>query len=118
MRLGSKTQISIILSKNKPPVAKIELEVKGAAGIRKESRKFDLHDSLHAVSGLREYEGFTISDINAYNDSVSFSNGVTLHKGEVYGDSSQETMQRVQIRETIASHFEKEKELFSKLKNF
>lgn len=105
---------SIILSKNKPPVAKIELEVKGAAGIRKESRKFDLHDSLHAVSGLREYEGFTISDINAYNDSVSFSNGVTLHKGEVYGDSSQETMQRVQIRETIASHFEKEKELFSK----
>lgn len=105
---------SIILSKNRPPVAKIELEVKGAAGIRKETRKFNLHDSLYAVSGLREYEGFTISDINAYNDSVTFTNGITLHKGEVYGDSSQETMQRVQIRETIASHFEKERELFGK----
>lgn len=105
---------SIILSKNKPPVAKIELEMKGTTSIRKESRKFSLNDSLYTVSGLREYEGFNISDINAYKDSVTFTNGITLHKGEVYGDSSQETMQRVQIRETIASHFEKEQELFSK----
>ena len=71
-------------------------------------------DSLYAVSALREYEGFTISEINACNDSVTFTNGVTVHKGEVYGDSSQETMQRVQIRETIASHFEKEQELYGK----
>lgn len=105
---------SIILSKNRPPIVKIELEIKGAAGIRKESQKFELHDSLYAVSALREYEGFTISEINACNDSVTFTNGVTVHKGEVYGDSSQETMQRVQIRETIASHFEKEQELFGK----
>ena len=105
---------SIILSKNKPPVARIELEVKGASGIRKESRKFDVHDSLYSASELHEYDGFTISDINVYNDSVSFTNGITIHKGEVYGDSSQETMQRVQIRETIASHFEKERDLFNK----
>lgn len=105
---------SIILSKNRPPIVKIELEIKGTAGIRKESQKFELHDSLYAVSALREYEGFTISEINACNDSVTFTNGVTVHKGEVYGDSSQETMQRVQIRETIASHFEKERELFGK----
>lgn len=105
---------SIILSKNRPPIVKIELEIKGAAGIRKESQKFELHDSLYAVSALREYEGFTISEINACNDSVTFTNGVTVHKGEVYGDSSLETMQRVQIRETIASHFEKEQELFGK----
>ena len=105
---------SIILSKNRPPVARIELEVKGANGIRKETRKFDVHDSLYSVSELHEYDGFTISDINVYNDSVSFTNGITIHKGEVYGDSSQETMQRVQIRETIASHFEKERDLFNK----
>lgn len=105
---------NIILSKTQPPIAKIELEIQGAASIRKESKKFGIHDSLYAESGLKEYEGFTISEINAYNDSVTFTNGVTLYKGEVYGDSSQEAMQRVQIRETIASHFEKERELFKK----
>ena len=104
----------IILSKNKPPQAKIEIEVSGASGIRKESHRFDLHDSLQATSGLAQYAGFTISDIDAYRDCVTFLNGVTVHKGEVYGDSSLVAMQRVQIRETIASHFEKERELFQK----
>lgn len=104
----------IILSKNQPPQAKIELEVSGANGIRKESHRFDLHDSLEAISKLKQYDGFTISEIDAYRDSVTFLNGVTIHKGEVYGDSSLIAMQRVQIRETIASHFDKERELFKK----
>lgn len=104
----------IILSKNQPPQAKIELEVRGANGIRKESHRFDLHDSLEAISKLKQYDGFTISEIDAYRDSVTFLNGVTIHKGEVYGDSSLIAMQRVQIRETIASHFDKERELFKK----
>lgn len=105
---------NIILSKNKPPQAKIELDVQGSAAIRRESHKFDIYDDLAEHSGLGEYEGFSISEINPYNDSVIFTNGVTLHKGEVFGDSSEAAMQRVQIRETIASHFEKEKELFNK----
>ena len=104
----------IILSKDHPPQAKIEIEVSGASGIRKESHRFDLHDSLEAVSNLKQYDGFTISDIDVYRDSVTFLNGVTIHKGEVYGDSSLIAMQRVQIRETIASHFDKERELFKK----
>ena len=102
----------IILSKNQPPQARIELEVSGVSGIRKESHRFDLHDSLQATSGLAQYDGFTISEIDAYRDCVTFLNGVTVRKGEVYGDSSLIAMQRVQIRETIASHFEKERELF------
>ena len=105
---------NIILSKNQPPVAKIELEIQGAVSIRKDSRRFGIHDSLYAESGLKEYEGFTISEINPFNDSVTFTNGITVRKGEVFGDSSEAAMQRVQIRETIASHFEKERELFNK----
>ena len=104
----------IILSKNKPPQAKIELQVQGASAIRRESRRFDLHDSLYAVSGLKVYDGFTISDIDAFRGCVTFLNGLTLYKGEVYGDTTEEAMQRVQIRETIASHFEKERTLFEK----
>ena len=102
----------IILSKNQPPQARIELEVSGKNGIRKEPRRFNLFGSLEAESKLKQYEGFTISEIDAYRDSVTFLNGVTVRKGEVYGDSSLIAMQRVQIRETIASHFEKERELF------
>lgn len=104
----------IILSKNKPPQAKIELQVRGTTGIRHESHRFDLHDSLEAVSGLKAYEGFTISEIDAFSCRVTFLNGITIYKGEVYGDSTEEAMQRVQIRETIASHFEKERTLFEK----
>ncbi len=105
---------SIILAKNQPPQAKIELEVKGASGIRKESHRFDQHDSLEATSGLAQYAGFTVSEIDALRDSVTFLNGITIRRGETYGDSSQIAMQRVQIRETIASHFEKESALFAK----
>ena len=105
---------SIILAKNQSPQAKIELEVKGASGIRKESHRFDQHDSLEATSGLAQYSGFTISEIDALRDSVTFLNGITIRRGETYGDSSQIAMQRVQIRETIASHFEKESALFAK----
>ena len=105
---------NILLSKNDPPQAKIELQVQGASGIRRESHRFDIHDDLKAVARLNAYEGFTISEIDPLRDSVTFLNGVVLHKGEVFGDTSEEAMQRVQIRETIASHFEKESELFKK----
>ncbi len=103
---------SIILDRNRPPRAKIELEVRGAGGIRKESQRFDVQDSLEAASGLAQYSGFTISEIDPFRDSVTFLNGVTIRRGETYGDSSRAAMQRVQIRETIASHFEKERTLF------
>ena len=105
---------NILLSKNAPPQAKIELQVQGVSGIRRESHRFDIHDDLKAVARLNAYEGFTISEIDPLRDSVTFLNGVVLHKGEVFGDTSEEAMQRVQIRETIASHFEKESELFKK----
>ena len=105
---------SIILSKNDPPMVKIDLEMNTAAGIRRKSVKFGKGDKLYNASGLKQYEGFDISEINPYTDTVTFLNGVTLRKGEVFGDSNELAMQRVQIRETIVSHFEKERELFAR----
>ena len=104
---------SIILSKNDPPMVKIDLEMNTASGIRK-SVKFGKGDKLYSASGLKQYEGFDIAEINPYTDTVTFLNGITLRKGEVFGDSSELAMQRVQIRETIVSHFEKERELFAR----
>lgn len=66
------------------------------------------------VSDLNQYKGYVISDINPYRNTVTFLNGITLRKGEVTGDVSELALQRVQIRETIRSHFEKERELFGK----
>ncbi len=105
---------SIILSKTEPPMVKIDLEVKTATGIHRKSMKFGKGDKLQAASGLAQYEGFDISEINPYTDTVTFLNGITLRKGEVFGDSNELAMQRVQIRETIVSHFEKERELFAR----
>lgn len=106
----------IELSPKHPPVARIELETRNAAGaIRREIKKFDVGDDLRAESGLAEYEGFTVTEINPRGRGyVTFLNGTTISCGEVIGDSNEESMQRVQIRETIRAHFEKEKELFNR----
>lgn len=104
----------IVLSPKHPPVARIEIETKTASGsIVKKTKTFAIGDNLREESGLAEYEGYTISEINA-TGYVSFLNGVVLHRGEVIGDTNELTMQRVQIRETIKSHFEKERALFKR----
>ena len=105
---------SIELSPKRPPMARIEIETKTASGtIMRKTKIFGTGDSLREESGLAEYEGFTLSEINA-KGYVTFLNGVMLRRGEVIGDTSELTMQRVQIRETIKSHFEKERQLFKR----
>lgn len=105
---------SIVLSKNRPPMARINLEVNTASGIKRQTRPFGVGDKLISESRLAQYEGFDISEIDPDANSVTFLNGITLHKGEVFGDTTELAMQRVQIRETIMSHFEKESELFAR----
>lgn len=111
----------IVLSSTKPPMARISIEVKNASGEpRRHVRIFSVGDSLYIESNeLPEYKGYTISEICPGNDRqpvgyVTFTNGVTLRKGEVVGDSSELHMQRIQIRETIKAHFEKERQLFKR----
>lgn len=105
---------SIELSPKRPPMARIEIETKTTSGaIVRKTKTFGTNDNLRKDSGLAEYEGFTLSEINA-KGYVTFLNGVTLRRGEVIGDTNELTMQRVQIRETIMSHFEKERQLFKR----
>ncbi|MCO6523929.1 MAG: DEAD/DEAH box helicase family protein, partial [Candidatus Schmidhempelia sp.] len=104
----------IVLSSNKPPLAKIELEIKYTSGIKREIRNFNESDNLYSVSKqMAQYKGYTISDINPLTGSVTFTNGITIRTGEVIGDMSEKNMRRIQIRETILSHFEKEEKLFN-----
>ena len=106
----------MVLSPKRPPEVRIELECKRKDGsIRREIRKFGVNDSLAAASGLAQYNDFVITDINPRGrGSVTFLNGDTLYCGEVVGDTNEEAMQRVQIRQTIIAHLTKEKELFNR----
>ena len=111
----------IVLSPTKPPMARISIEVKNAAGEpRRHFKTLGVGDSLFAESNdLEQYRGYDIAEINPGNAAhpvgyVTFTNGVTLRKGEIIGDSNELHMQRVQIRETIKAHFEKERQLFKK----
>ena len=95
-------------------MARIEIETKTASGsIVRKIKTFGVGDNLREESGLAEYDNFVVSDIHA-NGYVTFLNGVTIRRGEVIGNTNELNMQRVQIRETIMSHFEKERQLFKR----
>lgn len=105
---------NIVLSPKQPPMARIEIETKTASGtIVRKIKTFGVGDSLREESELAQYDGFTVSEINV-NGFVTFLNGTTIRRGEVIGDTNELNMQRVQIRETIMSHFEKERQLFKR----
>ena len=105
---------SIQVSASKPPEARIEFEVKQNNGIKRVVRKLTKGQNLFDESNeLDQYrDGYVISDINANTDTVSFTNGVELLAGEAVGDVSESSLRRIQIREAIKAHFEKEQVLF------
>jgi type III restriction enzyme len=106
---------AIDVFRDKPPAARVELEIRRATGIKPETRILAKGDNLHAKSGeLDQYKGFVVSDINALDGSLSFTNGVVLTVGDALGDVNEHVMRRLQIREAIAAHFEKEQQLFAK----
>ncbi|HNO80231.1 MAG TPA: DEAD/DEAH box helicase family protein [Phycisphaerae bacterium] len=104
---------SIIISPTKPPIARMEMEIKQASGIKRVIRKLGKNDNLYTVSGeLDQYKGFVVADIDARTDTVSFTNGEEIRAGEATGDVNESTLRRIQIREAIKAHFEKEEKLF------
>lgn len=106
----------IVLSKNKPPYAKIELEVGYQKSINRETKSFDVGDNIYPASKeMEQYkDGYVISEINPFTNTVTFINGIVLKKETPEGDISENDIRRIQIRETIKSHFEKEREMFDK----
>ena len=103
----------IELSKDKPPLARINFETQLKTGsITRTTKRFGVKDDLEKESGLSEYEGFVITEIDARAGRVAFLGGVTLHVGEAYGDITAEQKARIQIRQTIKAHLRKERELF------
>lgn len=64
---------------------------------------------------LDEYkDGYTVRHIDGRDSSVEFANGKKLYAGDVIGFVNEDQLRRIQIRETILSHIERERQLFPK----
>ena len=110
----------ILLDPKKPPMARLTFEINYSKGINRESRIVKVNDNLYDMSAggnmppLEQYKnGFVIKEINPVNNTITFLNGEVLAVGEVSGNRNEKDMRRIQIRETILSHFEKEEKLFN-----
>lgn len=105
----------INLSK-KDPTATIQFDIKGTDGIRKVSRIVGIGYNLYDNSGqMEEYkDGFIVKFINGREDSIEFLNGIKLYAGDVIGKVDENQLRRIQIRETILSHIQRERQLFYK----
>ena len=106
---------SIEISSKRPPEARVEFEQKLAGGnIKRVVRKLSKGDNLFDMSnGLDQYrDGFVVADVNANSDTLSFTNGVELTVGDATGDVTEAALRRIQIREAIKAHFDKEQALY------
>lgn len=104
---------SIDISRDKPPVARIEMVVKHK-NLKRINRLIGKNDNLFEISKIDAYKGFFVADINANTQTLHFSNGEVIKVGEVIGDPDESILRRIQIQETIKAHFEKEQDLFHK----
>ena len=98
------------------PTATLQFDYKGATGLRKKTMKVGIGFNLYDNSGyLDEYRnGFVVKFIDGRDNSVEFLNGIKIYAGDVIGKVSEQQLRRIQIRETILSHIERERQLFHK----
>ena len=111
----------IRVSNDKPPVAVIEYTKQLKSGsMKREARRFNEGDDIYVASGeLEAYaRDFVVAEIVPDQPGVlghvRFRNGEEIRCGEVVGDSTGDDLRRVQIRETIKSHLQKEEALYER----
>jgi len=97
------------------PVAFVDIEMKTQSGIKRVARKLEQGRNLFDLSkGLEVYRGFIVSNIDARDDTVHFTNGDIMRAGEASGDVTEQDIRRIQIRETVRAHLEREQLLFAR----
>ncbi|MFT3889732.1 MAG: DEAD/DEAH box helicase family protein [Arachnia sp.] len=96
------------------PKARVELEVQTAQGIRRQVKRLSQGMNLHDISGgIEAYRGLFVRDVDANRDIIELSDGSIIGAGEVTQDVTEEAKRRIQIREVIRAHLDKERELFA-----
>lgn len=105
----------LLLQKSGTPKAKIEFEVRTQSGVKRKTRIVEEPFDLYAESGnLSSYQSMTLSQFNARDNKIQVGATQELYVGEVMGEVDESSMRRIQIRETIKSHLEKESRLYNR----
>lgn len=99
------------------PEAMLEFQVKRRTGeIVNETRIVRKSDDLHALSkGVDAYrDRYVVTELNAKDGygRLEFGNGLALVPGQAAGDVSEAELRRIQIREAVKAHLDKERLLF------
>lgn len=105
---------SVVLSKNEPPMVRLEIDVQSKSGnIKRAYKNVGEGDDLFYLSGeMEQYRGYLLTEIDPLRGKAIFSNGVTLNVKDIQGNITADHKARIQIRETIKAHFRKESALF------
>ena len=113
---GGYVYLKAVIKSEKDPQALVEFDRRTSGGIKRTTVKLREGSDLYGESGgLEEYRGgFSVKTIDGLNGSVEFMNGIKLSEGDITGSDGEEQKRRIQIRETIEAHLEKERELFRK----
>lgn len=111
---------AIEIAKGAKPRARIEIEVQTKGGpIRRQVKRVDQGTNLHTLSnGIEAYKPdgrpLIVTDIDANRDVIELSNGDIVTAGQLADrDVTEETKRRIQIREVVRAHLDKERELFA-----
>ena len=105
----------IALSKGNPQ-ARIGFDTKTAGGTKQTSKLVDEGFNLYEQSGeLEEYkDSYIIERIDGAEGSIQLLNGIKLFEGDTIGKVNEDLLRRIQIKETIRTHIERERHLFPK----
>ncbi len=105
----------IIISEGNPK-ARISFDVRAANGVRQTTKIVDKGFNIYQQSGeMPEYKNnYIIDNIDGREGTVQLLNGIILNEGEATGEVNEDLLRRIQIRETIRTHIERERELFFK----
>ena len=105
----------IVLSKGNPQ-ARICFDTKTANGTKQTTKLVNEGFNLYEQSGeLAEYkDGYIIERIDGMDGSIHLLNGIQLSEGDAIGKVNEDLLRRIQIRETIRTHIERERQLFQK----
>lgn len=105
----------IVIGKGNPQ-ARVSFDIKTASGTKQVTRLVgEGYDLFDQSGGLAEYrDRCIVKRIDGRAGTVELLNGTVLSEGTMTGNIHEDAIRREQIRETIRSHFERERMLFSK----
>jgi len=106
----------IEVKKGQQPAARIELEVQTKGGpITRQTKRVTMGSRLHDLAnGVEAYRDLIVTNVDAVRDVIELSNGDTVAAGQLTDrDVTEDQKRRIQIREVVRAHLDKERELFN-----